>query len=294
MLAASNNIISKDHYQESTSPLKPFQLVSLWDMYQISLGQISAMSGILTIWETKISTLIDLNGLNPMLSFADAVSIAPNFHNLKSAFKTLEDHVADLGLESTGRLAKEIIANIDKTRIITIRDNLGKLINIMESELCEKHVLYIPQNQAVWITHQIFPDSITDAFPSTADDIKEACNCYALDRPTACVFHSMRILEYGLCALANDVGLSFELQQWQTIIEAIEAEVKKLRGMHKSKEKNEQMQFLSEAAKEFMYFKDGWRNHVTHRKMKYDCPQANSVILHVRAFMEHLSTKLHE
>jgi hypothetical protein len=294
MLSTSNHTINKDHYQKSTFPPKPFQLVSLWEMYQMSLGPISAVSGILTMWEAKISSLINMNRLDPMLSFADAVSMAPNFNNLKSAFKTLENHVMDLDLKSTGRLAKEIMTDIDKARLITIKDNLGKLINIMESELCEKYVLYVPEHQAAWITYKIFPDSVTDAFPSTADEIKEACNCYALDRPTACVFHSMRILEYGLCALANDVGLEFDKQQWHTIIVKIESVIKELRNLPQGKEKDERLQFLSEAAKEFMYFKDGWRNHVTHRRIIYDPPQAVSILSHTKAFMEHISKMLKE
>jgi hypothetical protein len=51
---------------------------------------------------------------------------------------------------------------------------------------------------------------------------------------------------------------------------------------------------LSEAAKEFFYFKDGWRNHVSHAKDKYDGPQAFSVLNHTSAFMKHLSMGLSE
>lgn len=56
--------------------------------------------------------------------------------------------------------------------------------------------------------------------------------------------------------------------------------------------KNERMQFLSEAAKEFFYFKDGWRNYVAHARGTYDEHQAASVLEHTRTFMNHLSTEL--
>jgi hypothetical protein len=54
------------------------------------------------------------------------------------------------------------------------------------------------------------------------------------------------------------------------------------------------MQFLSEAAKEFFYFKDGWRNYVAHGRAAYDEHQALGVLEHTRSFMNHLATRLSE
>jgi hypothetical protein len=64
-----------------------------------------------------------------------------------------------------------------------------------------------------------------DKFPSVRDDAHAATDCWALGHPTACVFHCMRVLEHGLKALASDVGETFDLQQWQNIIEQIEARI---------------------------------------------------------------------
>jgi hypothetical protein len=52
------------------------------------------------------------------------------------------------------------------------------------------------------------------------------------------------------------------------------------------------MRFYAEAAKEFFYFKDGWRNYVSHRGQPYDEHQALIVLDHVRAFMNHLGARL--
>jgi hypothetical protein len=97
------------------------------------------------------------------------------------------------------------------------------------------------------------------AFPSISHEVFSTTDCYALGHDTASVFHCMRILEYGLGALAGDVGLTFDLQQWHNIIEEIEAKITELRKtLPRSTGRNERLQFLSEAAKEFFYFKDGW------------------------------------
>ena len=54
------------------------------------------------------------------------------------------------------------------------------------------------------------------------------------------------------------------------------------------------MQFLSEAAKEFYWFKDGRRNYVSHNRAAYDEHQANGALEHVKAFMNLLSSRLAE
>jgi hypothetical protein len=54
------------------------------------------------------------------------------------------------------------------------------------------------------------------------------------------------------------------------------------------------MSFYSAAAKEFFYFKDGWRNYVSHGGDPYDEDEAFSVLEHVRAFMSHLGSRLGE
>lgn len=58
--------------------------------------------------------------------------------------------------------------------------------------------------------------------------------------------------------------------------------------------RNDRLQFLSSAAKEFVFFKDGWRNYVAHNKAIYDEHQARSTLEHVKAFMTTLSLRLAE
>lgn len=137
--------------------------------------------------------------------------------------------------------------------------------------------------------------AITTKFPSTAVDILAAVDCWALGYGSASVFHSMRVLEYGIAALARDVGREIGTQNWQNIIDQIESEIRNLgRTLPSGLEKSERLQFLSEAAKEIVYFKDGWRNYVSHNRAAYDVHQARSVLEHVRSFMTVLSRRLGE
>lgn len=133
------------------------------------------------------------------------------------------------------------------------------------------------------------------AFPSVEMDSSLATDCYALGHNVASVFHCMRVLEYGLKAVAADVGVTFDLQQWHNVIDQIESKIAAERkALPKGAPRNDRLKFLSEVAKEFFYFKDGWRNHVSHNRADYDEHQALSVLVHVRAFMNHLASQLSE
>ena len=136
---------------------------------------------------------------------------------------------------------------------------------------------------------------VISSFPSSEIDVATGVDLWALGHSTASVFHFMRVLEHGLRAMAADVGKTFDIQQWQNIIDEIESEIRRLgKNLPRGSAKNERLQFLSEAAKEFVYFKDGWRNYVSHGRSAYDEHQARSVMEHVRVFMSVLSTKLSE
>lgn len=105
----------------------------------------------------------------------------------------------------------------------------------------------------------------------------------------------MRVLEHGLRALAADVGKTFSVQNWQNIIDQIESEIRQMgKTLPAGPEKSDRLQFLSEAAKEFVYFKDGWRNYVSHNRAVYDEHLARSALEHVRSFMTVLAGRLAE
>jgi len=133
------------------------------------------------------------------------------------------------------------------------------------------------------------------AFPRMKDDALAAVDCYGLGHNTASVFYSMRVVEHGLRAFAAAVNVTFDVQQWHTVINEIESTIREIGDKWpKTSTKSEWLSFYSEAAKEFFYFKDGWRNYVSHGGDPYDENQALSVIEHVRAFMTYLAPQLGE
>lgn len=180
---------------------------------------------------------------------------------------------------------------------------LGRAI---DKELKERLFLYLPE--ADLRLHQnpldYFPKA-REAFSRACPDMIGAYRCHTLSQSHACVFHCMGILQEGLYFLAQDVGVQFnpnpiELEIWKNILDRIEAQIgierdsKKKSTVVERLTQDERLQFLSEAAVQFIYFKDAWRNHVCHFRSEYDSHQAMGVLAHVRDFMELLSSRLRQ
>jgi hypothetical protein len=139
----------------------------------------------------------------------------------------------------------------------------------------------------------LFGPEVSKAFRSCVAEIRNAGNCYALEQNEACVFHCMRILERALRLLAKELGVTFsgalDLQDWQNIIEKVESEIKNLEKLPKSKYKSDTLKLFSQAAMQFRWFKEAWRNHVMHVRDIYDAGKASSILEHVRDFMQALA-----
>ena len=141
---------------------------------------------------------------------------------------------------------------------------------------------------------ELFGELVAEKFTSTSIDIEEAGNCFALNRYTACVFHLMRVLQKGLQVMAKALDVGYQIENWGKMIQEIEAKIKAFDALAKSPEKTEMKRFYSDAAMEFRYFKDAWRNHVVHENILFDEDRTRTILEHVRSFMQSLATKLSE
>ena len=95
-------------------------------------------------------------------------------------------------------------------------------------------------------------------------------------------------------AVARYFSVPFDgLTSWGTAIGSIKNKIDAIsRTAKRSKRKSDTLQFYGEAAKEFSYFAEAWRNHVMHSRGEYDVHTARSVWEHVEQFSAHLSRRL--
>lgn len=142
--------------------------------------------------------------------------------------------------------------------------------------------------------------AIVKRFPSTKYDCEEAVFCYVLERNTACVFHSMRIAEIGLRALARKMRVTLKGRkklEWANWLEVLKEMKKKTDAMGEMKAgpaKDELLEFYNGAIAGFYGFKDEFRNQVMHVRETYDEFASAKALNHVRDFMGKLAEKIDE
>lgn len=282
------------------------RLWSFWDMINFQISRIGAVQSELQVLlgvanhNAKFVATIPHGEKNPV--------VKDNPHHQK----TIED--SKKNADEVARLAESVLSHLKCPHIdraITsltwwskqehpswadLRAKVIALRNAIDTELKQYFYYQYPKQKAQLLVG--WKDewrAAIEAFPTIESEVFSATDCYALGHNVASVFHSMRVLECGLRAIAADVGLTFDLQQWHNIIEQIESNITTERKtLLKGEARNERLRFLSEAAKEFFYFKDGWRNYVAHNRANYDEHQALGVLTHVRSFMNHLASQLSE
>jgi hypothetical protein len=136
------------------------------------------------------------------------------------------------------------------------------------------------------------------AFPATEIEVFCAVDCYALGHNTASVFHSMRVAEHGLRALAKERRIKLprnkqvEWANWQDIIRALDEEIKVIGTKRAGAAKDAALEFYSGARADLNGFKDEYRNLVMHVRAFYDHHQSLRALEKVQAFMGRLAVKL--
>jgi hypothetical protein len=280
----------------------PSRLVSLLDMLQVSADRYVEFGRAMQDWIYGPNLIaaprqaLDENTLERFRDMLTALLLHCQALNLSVTEQLLQSTAKDL---ATVAITREIGAA-----------RLGELHRCFVSELKAKVFFHVPGEKAKYYSELLvelpgplqkpklpappFGTEAPKAFPSIVYDAKEAGNCFALGRNTACVFHLMRVLEIGLTALGAVFSVSLAHTNWAPAIEQIES---KIRDMHKDSlwkalpDYKEQQEFYAQAASHFAVLKDAWRNYTAHARGKYDDDEAESIFRNVRAFMEKLTAR---
>lgn len=220
---------------------------------------------------------------------------------MRHAAEVMESDCQALGLvgatATCGRLRDELASDSPSRKRV---GELGTELNgRMMDELSGVLLLSLDMASAsFYSTPNLFGQEVTDAFPSAIVDIEEACKCYALDRPTACVFHLMRVMEVGLRVLGaslEDPSIDPDKNPtWDRILRRGDDELKK-NGDKRLPDWRSKDAFFSDAIANLRSVKTAWRNPTMHVKSGiYDDDKALDVLNAVKGFMRHLATELSE
>jgi len=174
------------------------------------------------------------------------------------------------------------------------------LIEALKDEMNSRIFLSVPAHlSSYYEADEIVSDAVMSSFPKATEEIRAAGNCLAVGEHTACVFHAMRAAEIGVRGLGTAPEIKqprpIEQMEWQAILNGMKSRIEAIENQpHSSERRDADLQFYSEAAAQFRFFKNGWRIRVAHARAIYSEIKAKEAIDHVRSFFEILVPRLSE
>lgn len=189
------------------------------------------------------------------------------------------------------RIARAVENNKGPDEVATL---VGELRTRLIDELNEREFLYVPPARVEYYKNpMLMGKAVNDQFPAAIDDIEAAGKCLALGQGTACVLHTMRVMDVGLKTLAKSLGIPYA-PSWESYLDQIS---KKIGEKHKNKTKKwkRDEKFYRDLSRDLLVVKQVWRNPTMHVDRKYDPDEAQEIFLASKRFItrmaEHFSEK---
>ena len=264
--------------------------VSLWDMLRFHADKF-------------VEILNILNTVEGLMAVPQPIAVnRPLLRHFHTNVQRLEKLLQEMNLQVSAKKANQVhvmLTNVEQKDAepwgVVLKRSCEELRERIAHELEGKAFYYISDRVHLLSDSPLFGDEVDRAFPSAQYDISESGRCLALRRSTACVVHLMRALEVALASLANALGMTLAAENWNTILNDIETEIRsRTKATHGQAWKDRDEPFFAEAAAHLRFIKNGWRNHAMHRRQKYTDEEAEAIYESGRSFMRHLSQRLSE
>ncbi len=180
----------------------------------------------------------------------------------------------------------------------------GKLWNALEflskvltNELGELKVLVIDAKKIKYFEPKtaLFGKPFEERFISSAFELDEAAKCLALGRPTASVFHLMRMMEIAVRAVARCLGISDPIQpadrNWGAVLRKVREGID-LKWPTVAARSSGDGELFDALYASLDAVKNPWRN--PHPANKYTDDEAEHIFMAVRGFMTKLASRCDE
>jgi hypothetical protein len=159
----------------------------------------------------------------------------------------------------------------------------------LRDELAARKCYIVSSERNSFIDGNGFADCVGVRFPDAIPDMDEAARCFAFERPTACIFHLMRVTEYGLNAIADLLGINDHSPTWEPIIRKIDAELKLDYSKRQFKGSQD---LLANMSTHLHAVKVAWRNKTMHVEKINTMEHAREIYNATTGLMRYLAENL--
>jgi hypothetical protein len=279
---------------------------SLWEMLELKAGAfleaartlagtVSYISATSIHGPEKTGSMDTVFHENTALSDADRTFV-------RGRLKLLPDHLRTLGAEVSLVCVADAENLINKSwaKWGTAKDACDDILKTLERELSLKIIIALQPQEAEYFAPKtpLFGTDYADKFKDRgAFELDEAAKCLALSRPTAAVFHLMRILEVGINAMAASLGIPDPVKpaerNWAVILRNIKTGIDQKWPNSADQMAGDGLLFEALYAS-LDAVKNPWRNETMHVSGKYTDDEAKHIFIAVGGFMRKLAARMDE
>lgn len=175
-----------------------------------SPGEMSAVADAISAPEGSLLAYIQRYDriMSALRAAREAISNAPNTGELAAALDDIGAHVAAASAHD--------LRDLERGELLQIENRMRVELSLMGC------VILPPRARRMHNDEAPFGPDVAKLFPKAGHDIREAASCLALRRPTAAVFHCMRIVQLGIAELMPLLGRENPLatadRDWNSVL----------------------------------------------------------------------------
>jgi hypothetical protein len=278
----------------------PGRLWSLWDM----LGKYAA--AYIFVVETLDKTVRNLQELAKLTRSSEApgldiVTLAmlgkenpvPRelLDQISDSLKAIAEQLATrMPFPSVEAQRKRIHYAIDdNSGPVALAGLIAEMRTRLVDELAAREFLYIPPERVRFYDDpMLFGKDVNELFPLAIDDIEEAGKCLAVGQGTACVLHTMRVLEVGLKALAKSLNIPYA-PSWESYLKQIADNIA-MKHKNKTAKWKKDEKFYRDVSGDLLTVKQVWRNPTMHVDRKYSAEEAEQIFTAANSVMNRIAS----
>lgn len=231
-------------------------------------------------------------------------AVSPNVRtNMAGTISNMREHLAAIGAQSAWVAADRFHGRLEDPNYPLTYFDLRTNINDIESRFAD-HLSFIrlfvvrgEQLPLLGTPAELLGEPTASRFTSLWFDCEEAAKCLCVLRPTAAVFHAMRMLEIGIKAFAARLKIpdpiSPSQRNWANMLREIK---KKIDADHPASKRvaNSEGAFLESLYTTLDAVRNPWRNEVMHVEGVYTDAEARFILLCAIAFIQKMASSFDE
>ena len=186
--------------------IAPNQLVSLWDMLELHAPSfLGAATEIARLRQIMVG-IEESTERHQSLHVETVTTVKPRIEGL---YQEADKIGAKLACVSAERLYGRVLEDPCTVTLVELSDALRDIESRFADHLSFVKLFVIPEDRAILFggAETLLKPTAAQLYTSLWFDCEEAAKCLCLGRSTACVFHTMRMLEIAIAAISKRLGI---------------------------------------------------------------------------------------